>query len=966
MAESYSVKAVLSAADSGFSSTMNKAMGSVSKLGNSGKALGGKFGRSMKPANTSVLGLAKSIGLVSVAGKAFNVVSGFVGGMVGDLSKSSATWKVFNGNMQTFGKSKSEIAGVKSELQDFAQKSIYSSSDMASTYSQLAAVGTKNTTQLVKGFGGLASAAEDPQQAMKTLSQQATQMAAKPMVQWQDFKLMLEQTPAGMAAVAKSMHMSTGDLVKNVQAGKVSTEDFFNAIAKTGTNANFTKMATQFKTVGQAADGLKETIVNKLQGAFDNMSQVGINAIVKLTDWIQKIDFDAIIASAVKFGTDVYNAIMKVVNYVQQNSDWLAPIAVGIAAGVTAFMAINGAIKIATTTMAIFNAIMSINPFVALIVAITAVFAGLVYFFTQTKTGQAVWKAFTDILSNLWQSLVEIASTVWTAITNTFNTAVGIIKGVWSGIVEFFSGLWEGIKSTASGVWNSIVAAVAAAVQGVQTAWNGIVTFFSGLWTGIVNTAVAVWTGFTAILSAIWTGIVALASGVWNGLIAFFTMLWTGIVTGATNIWATLGGSLTAIWNGIVTVATGIWNMLKTVIMTPILLLIDLLTGSWSQLKADAVLGWTSLVDAATTIWNGLVAIIGGIVSAVVAVIVQAWTNVVTTTTTIFNAVKSFIVSVWNGIKSAVVNAANAVKTGAVNAWNALKSGVVNAANAVKQGAINAWNSLKSGVVNAANAVKQGAINAWNSLKSGVVNAANAVKSGAVNAWNSLKSGVVNAANSLKSGAISAWNGLKSGVINIANGIKQGAINAWNGMVDGVKRIIGNVKGAFDALRNIDLGEAGRKIINGFLKGLKGAFDSVKKFIGGIGDWIRDHKGPIRVDRKLLIPAGNSIMDGLNNGLTDNFKAVKKNVSSMSGAIAAAAAVQLPGVDSNKYSASINRLGRSGAAANVNSNINSSIQVTVQTNLDGKQVAETIARPMRDQLGKLDQRASRRQGYRAL
>lgn len=40
---------------------------------------------------------------------------------------------------------------------------------------------------------------------MKTLSEQATQMAAKPKVQWQDFKLMLEQTPAGISAVAKTM-----------------------------------------------------------------------------------------------------------------------------------------------------------------------------------------------------------------------------------------------------------------------------------------------------------------------------------------------------------------------------------------------------------------------------------------------------------------------------------------------------------------------------------------------------------------------------------------------------------------------------------------------------------------------------------------------------------------------------------------------------------------------------------------
>ena len=47
---------------------------------------------------------------------------------------------------------------------------------------------------------------------MKTLSQQATQMAAKPKVAWQDFKLMMEQTPAGMAAIAKEMGMSLDEL----------------------------------------------------------------------------------------------------------------------------------------------------------------------------------------------------------------------------------------------------------------------------------------------------------------------------------------------------------------------------------------------------------------------------------------------------------------------------------------------------------------------------------------------------------------------------------------------------------------------------------------------------------------------------------------------------------------------------------------------------------------------------------
>lgn len=278
MAESFSIKAILSAADRGFTSTMKSASGYVDNL---------------KSTLTSGIGF----GVMMAAGqKAFDAVSNGVTGLIGDLNDAGAAWKTFQGNMEMNGKTADEIKSIKGELQDFAEQTIYSSSDMASTFAQLEAVGTKNTTKLVKGFGGLAAAAESPTQAMKTLSQQATQMAAKPTVAWEDFKLILEQTPAGVAAVAKQMGKSTQDLIKDVQAGTVATEDFFDAIATVGTNDSFTKLATEYKTVDQAMDGLQETMSNKLQPAFDVLSEVGINAISKLVDKTGELDGEKIAA----------------------------------------------------------------------------------------------------------------------------------------------------------------------------------------------------------------------------------------------------------------------------------------------------------------------------------------------------------------------------------------------------------------------------------------------------------------------------------------------------------------------------------------------------------------------------------------------------------------------------------------------------------------------------------------------
>lgn len=268
---------------------LGKSQGAFNKL--KGALSGDAFGSQEKQAKGFFGSIAGGAMVGNLMAAGLGQVKNMASEVVGSLDETSTAWNTFEGNMKFLGQSNKQIATTESQLQNYAAKTIYSASDMASTYAQMKAVGVKNTTALVKGFGGLAAAADNPAQAMKSLSQQATQMAAKPAVQWADFKIMLEQSPAGMAAVAKAMGMSTKELVSSVQDGKIKTQQFFDAMTKAGNNKYFTGMATQFKTMGDAMDGLMDTLTYNLRKPWGALSKFGINAINGLSDALSSIDY---------------------------------------------------------------------------------------------------------------------------------------------------------------------------------------------------------------------------------------------------------------------------------------------------------------------------------------------------------------------------------------------------------------------------------------------------------------------------------------------------------------------------------------------------------------------------------------------------------------------------------------------------------------------------------------------------
>lgn len=449
----YSVRARLSATDNGFTSTLRNAISATETLAQKFKS-GFAFGM-----------------LTGAGQQAFSALTNGARSLVSEISSSNAAWKTFTSNMGMLGKNEQDIKSAKKELQKFAESTVYSSSDMATTYAQLEAVGVKSALNLVKGFGGLAAAAENPQQAMKTLSMQATQMAAKPSVAWEDFKLMLEQTPAGIAAVAKEMNVSTSQLVSKVQAGKVATTDFFNAIEKAGTNEGFSNLATEYKTMGQAMGGLTETLGNKLTPAFDLLSQKGIKALSGIADKIGKIDGE-MLATKLEAGLkaaqpywEAFKDVLSVVGgyakqaakFLAENKDSIAkalPYVVKIALGFKAFSILKSIAPVVGTfsTAMVKLAGKGVSGLAAKLFGISG---------AQKAVGQTSAKSSKQMLAAAKATLMMSAAVLIIAVgfallaqtaialANSGGLAIGVMAGLVGGVVALGVGMALLLKTLA-------------------------------------------------------------------------------------------------------------------------------------------------------------------------------------------------------------------------------------------------------------------------------------------------------------------------------------------------------------------------------------------------------------------------------------------------------------------------------------------------------------------------------------
>lgn len=166
----------------------------------------------------------------------------------------------------------------------------------------------------------------------------------------------------------------------------------------------------------------------------------------------------------------------------------------------------------------LWNAALSANPIGIVILAIAALVAGLVWFFTQTEVGRQAWSAFTAFLTSAWEKFKSYMSAAWNAIVGFFRAAGTNVMNAWNAVAAFFSGLpgkikgffsgaisWlttagrnilDGLKNGATAAWNTVSSWISGIKGKITALFNGAIGWLTsaggdllrGLWNGISNT----------------------------------------------------------------------------------------------------------------------------------------------------------------------------------------------------------------------------------------------------------------------------------------------------------------------------------------------------------------------------------------------------------------------------------------------------------------------------------------------
>ncbi|WP_018024082.1 phage tail tape measure protein [Corynebacterium ulceribovis] len=328
----------------------------------------------------------------------------------------------------------------------------------------------KTLGSITKALGEFAKSGEDPQKALwgtiveiDKLSKSGKNMEAIDLAN----KLFGAKGGAGFVAAVESGAFAYDDFLDSIGA----TDDTIVGIAEE--TADF---AEQWQLVKQQALLALEPIATKV---FDAM----VPALEKAVDIVK----------------DVGEKFDKLAGFIKDNRDVIEPLAVsvGILAGgyaalalqqkivaaggiIKAFKSLTVVTKLQAAAQAALNVVTAANQFVLLGIAIAAVVAGLVYFFTQTETGKRIWEKFTHKLKKGWDDFKE-----------AFGEGVESIKEWWNGLTDDLKSAWESFKSFWSMDW--LKEGFSKGVDKAKEKWANFTDDAKEKWSGFTDSTKEKW-----------------------------------------------------------------------------------------------------------------------------------------------------------------------------------------------------------------------------------------------------------------------------------------------------------------------------------------------------------------------------------------------------------------------------------------------------------------------------------------
>ncbi len=181
------------------------------------------------------------------------------------------------------------------------------------------------------------------------------------------------------------------------------------------------------------------------------------------------------------------------------------------------------ATKAAAAAQWLLNAAMTANPIGAAVVAVTAITAGLVYFFTQTELGQ-------KIIATAWATIQSVFQTVFNWVKTNWPLLLAILAGPFGLAVLAIIKKKDEILGVIQGLWGGIKSAFQTVFEWVKANWPLLLAILGGPFGLVVLTIIKKKDEILGIIGGLWKSIRDTASGagtsIANAFIAAFKAAW--------------------------------------------------------------------------------------------------------------------------------------------------------------------------------------------------------------------------------------------------------------------------------------------------------------------------------------------------------------------------------------------------------------------------------------------------------